>query len=460
MPNSSPLPFDALSKPGYEPESESAGHNLPPIWKILLVDDDAATHVVTGFALEGCQFHQRPLQLLSAYSAAEAAQIIAQTPDIAVILLDVIMEHDQAGLDLVRIIRGNLGNDRVRIVLRSGEARLSLAQTLENYDVTDFVSKTDLTQERLYATVISALRGYQEIIYRIEAEKWRDTALRAELAQKLQAEFQERIGAELRQAQFLQQAILPSPEQMAQISAHYGLKIEAHFEPAFELAGDYWGVQAIDKNYLAILLLDVTGHGVGAALATFYLHSLFSHVVAKLAAHRSDRTVTQENVTAPPDPAQILAELNDGFHQAMPMGTLASGFLLIYDRRSGEFCWSAAAAPAALYLPHQSDKARWLEGGGGLLGAIAAAHFPLYQGSLRQNDRILLYSDALIETRQALEIAAATGEDASAGRLLKIAEDWHQQTTTNLAEFVTLALGDETRPLRDDLTLVFLERVV
>ena len=129
------------------------------------MDDDAATHVVTGFALEGCQFHQRPLHLLSAYSAAEAAQIIAQTPDIAVILLDVIMEHDQAGLDLVRFIRGNLGNDRVRIVLRSGEARLSLEQTLENYDVTDFVSKTDLTHERLYATVISALRGYQEIYF-------------------------------------------------------------------------------------------------------------------------------------------------------------------------------------------------------------------------------------------------------------------------------------------------------
>ena len=190
---------------------------------------------------------------------------------------------------------------------------------------------------------------------RIEAEKWRDTALRAEISQKLQAEFQERIRAELHQAQFLQQAILPSREQMAHISAQYGLKIEAHFEPAFELAGDYWGAQAIDQNYLAILLLDVTGHGVGAALATFYLHSLFSHVVGKLAAHRRDQNAKQDMSTTPPDPAEILAELNDGFHQAMPMGTLASGFLLIYDRRSGEFCWSAAAAPAALYFPHQSD---------------------------------------------------------------------------------------------------------
>ena len=95
-----------------------------------------------------------------------------------------------------------------------------------------------------------------------------------------------------------------------------------------------------------------------------------------------------------------------------------------------------------------------------MLGAIAAAHFPLYQGSLRQNDRILLYSDALIETRQALEIAAATGQDNSATRLLGFAENWHQRANANLAEFVKLALGDETRPLRDDLTLVLLERVV
>ena len=436
------------------PPAADANNLLPKLWKILLVDDDAATHLVTKYAIEGWQFHGRSLALSSAYSAEEARRILAARPDIAVILLDVIMENDMAGLELVRVIRGALQNDRVRIVLRSGETRLSLVHMLENYDVTDFVSKTDLTQERLYATVISALRGYHEILLRSENAKWREAAHQAEFAQKLQAEFHQRIAAELAQAHALQLAILPNNEQISRISAHYGLKISVHFEPAFELAGDYWTLRPIDADHLAIILLDVTGHGIGAALATFYLHAQLTHLLP-------DSTVPSSSSTSPAiNPAQSLASLSALLHKAMPMGTLASGILLIYDRRRGEFSWSSAASPPAISLPQGGASASWLAGdGGGLLGALAESDFPRHVGILKKQDRLLLYSDALVETRQALARAAATGDDTSPQNFLDLVDKWRGTPSANIQSLVALALGDEERPLRDDVTLVLLERI-
>ncbi|MGB2789490.1 MAG: hypothetical protein WBC13_09240, partial [Dokdonella sp.] len=96
--------------------SESEG--TPP-WKVLVVDDEPEIHQVTRLVLGNFRFADRPLQLISAYSSSEAEALLREHADTAVMLLDVVMETDQAGLDLVRIVRERLKNQFVRIVLRT-----------------------------------------------------------------------------------------------------------------------------------------------------------------------------------------------------------------------------------------------------------------------------------------------------------------------------------------------------
>ncbi|WP_246138306.1 response regulator [Nitrospirillum viridazoti] len=93
---------------------------LPP-WPILVVDDDEEVHIMTRLVLSRLTYKGRPLELLTARSAAEAAGILTRRGDIAVALLDIVMETDDAGLVLARRIREEFDNNDVRIVLRTGQ---------------------------------------------------------------------------------------------------------------------------------------------------------------------------------------------------------------------------------------------------------------------------------------------------------------------------------------------------
>ncbi|NLX19371.1 MAG: DUF3369 domain-containing protein, partial [Desulfobulbus sp.] len=94
-----------------------------------------------------------------------ARKILIEHDDIAVILLDVVMETDDAGLQLVRYIREELNNRIVRIVLRTGQpGKAPPAKVILEYDINDYREKTELTLERMLVTVISALRSYNFIV--------------------------------------------------------------------------------------------------------------------------------------------------------------------------------------------------------------------------------------------------------------------------------------------------------
>ena len=81
----------------------------PPPWKVLIVDDDPEVHSVTRFVLQDLRIFGRPLRLLYAYDGKQARALLREHLDIAVALLDVVMETDQAGLELVGHIRDTLG---------------------------------------------------------------------------------------------------------------------------------------------------------------------------------------------------------------------------------------------------------------------------------------------------------------------------------------------------------------
>ena len=140
------------------------GDEGPP-WKILVVDDDAEVHAVTRLALAKLRFAGRGVALLGAHSAKEAARVLASETDIALILLDVVMETDDAGLKLVRRIRDEFANHAVRIILRTGQpGQAPEEDVIVDYDINDYKAKTELTTQKLFTTVIAALRAYAHIM--------------------------------------------------------------------------------------------------------------------------------------------------------------------------------------------------------------------------------------------------------------------------------------------------------
>jgi len=134
-------------------------------WKLLIVDDEEDVHKVTKLVLSDFSFSGRSIELISSYSRAEAEKVLRETPDIAIILLDVVMEEDDAGLKLVKFIRNELGNSLVRIILRTGQpGQAPEAKIVIQYDINDYKSKTELTAEKLITTVVSSLRSYRDIV--------------------------------------------------------------------------------------------------------------------------------------------------------------------------------------------------------------------------------------------------------------------------------------------------------
>jgi DNA-binding NtrC family response regulator len=140
----------------------SGGRCLLPSWKVLVVDDEPSIHQITSLLFNRFEFRQRRVQLYHAYSASEAMQLIQKEKDFAVILLDVVMETEFAGLDLVDYIRLVLKNYLVKIIMRTGQpGNMTAEQVQRDYQVDYFRLKTDLTAENMLLTVKSALSDYQ-----------------------------------------------------------------------------------------------------------------------------------------------------------------------------------------------------------------------------------------------------------------------------------------------------------
>ncbi|CDZ66120.1 Response regulator/GGDEF/EAL domain protein [Neorhizobium galegae bv. orientalis] len=131
---------------------------------ILSVDDDEMFQNSLRLSLSGFTYRGVAPRILMAASAIEAAKLLLETPSIAVLLLDVVMETDDAGLRLVRTIREVLGNSQLRIVLLTGQPGIAPMQSsLETYDIADYWLKTDLTNERLHSILTANLRTFEQI---------------------------------------------------------------------------------------------------------------------------------------------------------------------------------------------------------------------------------------------------------------------------------------------------------
>lgn len=133
-------------------------------WKLLVVDDEPDICALTRLCLRDFRFAERGLDILQAASAYEARKLLAEHRDIAVALVDIVMETDDAGLRLVEHIRKTLDNQLIRIVIRTGQPGAAPERfVIDHYDIDDYKDKTELTTTRLYTTVRTAIKAYSDL---------------------------------------------------------------------------------------------------------------------------------------------------------------------------------------------------------------------------------------------------------------------------------------------------------
>lgn len=155
----------AFGTSGTEPSS------MGTPWKVLVIDDEEDVHGVTRLVLSDFSFDGRGIELLHAHSGAEAMAIFGRETNIAVALVDVVMETDQAGLDVIRYVRETLDNRFVRLILRTGHpGSAPEREVIARYDINDYKAKTELSSLKLYSAMMTALRGYRDIMD-IEAQQ-------------------------------------------------------------------------------------------------------------------------------------------------------------------------------------------------------------------------------------------------------------------------------------------------
>ncbi len=132
-------------------------------WKILVIDDESSIHEITQIVLKDFHFDGKPLLLLHAYSTQDAKKMLTDHTDIALILLDIILETQTAGLDLIHWIRKQANNTLSQIIIRTGNPdHYPEAEMIETYTINDYVEKTNVTAQRLKTLVMGSIRTFRD----------------------------------------------------------------------------------------------------------------------------------------------------------------------------------------------------------------------------------------------------------------------------------------------------------
>lgn len=154
-----------------EDETEAPPQRRHNRWTVLIVDDDEEVHSITTLVLKNFTYEGKGLHFVHAYSAKEAKDLIAQYPETAVILLDVVMERHDSGLEFVEYVRKVQKNLFVRIILRTGQpGQAPEERVIVEYDINDYKEKTELSSQKLFTVMVSSLRTYRDILT-IEANR-------------------------------------------------------------------------------------------------------------------------------------------------------------------------------------------------------------------------------------------------------------------------------------------------
>lgn len=291
--------FDSLFAEEDEPIAKSSQNE--EVWKILLVDDEQDIHSAIRLALDNFSYEGKKIKFFDAYSGEEAQKILQENSDIALILLDVVMETSHAGLDFVKFIRNDLQNHFIRIVLWTGQPGYAPKKdVILSYEINDYKTKTDLTDDNIFTTVLASIRAYNAIM---TIESYRQNLEQKVIERtKTIEEQKKKIVDSISYAEKIQRSILPSKEAISS----YFPKSFIVFKPRDVVSGDFYWLSQASEKVIYIAVADCTGHGVPGAFMSMIGNTLLNEIVASKKVQ---------------SPAAILSQLNTGIIEALTKHT-------------------------------------------------------------------------------------------------------------------------------------------
>ncbi len=291
-----------------EPDDAGADAAQRPPWRVLVVDDDPEIHLITRTILDKVVYEGRPIEVLSAHSAAEADGMVRRTGDIALILLDVVMETEDAGLRLVHTIREEMERRAVRIILRTGQpGEAPEREVIAGYDINDYKAKTELTAQKLYTAVVAALRAYSDLVSLQESRaelaglnasleaRVRERTAELEAANAAKSEFLATMSHEIRTPmtgiQGMVQLLLDTPLDATQ--RDYVETIHYSGEALLTIVNDILDFSKLEAGRLELETVD------------FDLYRLVDSVRDLMRSRADDKGLTLETAVAPDVPRHV-----------------------------------------------------------------------------------------------------------------------------------------------------------
>lgn len=374
--------FDSLFAEEDEQEQESVLSD--EVWKVLIVDDEQDIHSAIKLALNNFVFENKRIQFYDAYSAEQAQEILTANTDIALILLDVVMETSHAGLDFVGYIRNELKNHFIRVILWTGQPGYAPKKdVILQYEINDYKTKTDLTDDTIFTTVLASIRSFNAIMI-IES-------FRQDLEQKviertatIQAQ-QKKITDSIMYAEKIQRSILPAKEVISDVFPNSFVL----YKPKQVVSGDFYWMYKASDHEIYIAAADCTGHGVPGAFMSMIGTTLLNEIV------NSKKIL---------EPSEILKELNKGIIEALTKHSRSEDAqsdgmdisLCRINLDSGVLDISLANHSAMLVRQNELEI---LEGEmasiGGFFSMMRTPDYTQHTISFQSGDRVYLYSDGI-----------------------------------------------------------------
>lgn len=250
--------------------------------------------------------------------------------------------------------------------------------------------------------------------------------------------YRRRVERELAIAKSMQQRLFPSPERCKELSEMFHIDIESYFLTSSELGGDLFGLRPIDRYRLGFYILDVSGHGVGAAIETFKVHQLIEQIWT-------------ESIL----PSDVLRILNSKVSRSFEVGQFLTMLCGVIDLRENKMTYASAAQPPPVLLSPTESRVELAESAGFLLGVDGSATFEDREIAFKPGDSFVSYSDALIETRNSS--GHRCGEFGLRDRLEAWVKD--KDTTSYFDRLVTMFEDEYLSNMNDDLTILMFTRL-
>jgi sigma-B regulation protein RsbU (phosphoserine phosphatase) len=302
--------------------------------------------------------------------------------DFSMVITDWMMPY-MDGLELVNAIRNLSLSKYVYIILLTAKSEKDDIVKGMEAGADDFIVKPfDMSELRV------RLRAGERILTLEQNMARKNEELQAANAQVVANN--QRMKKDLLAAAKIQQSMLPQT-----MPKRPNVNFAWTFQPCDELAGDTLNVFSLDENHVGLYVLDVSSHGIPAALMAVTVSWLLSPIMSQSSLLKFPSQESPGYAITPP--TQVGARLNEQFQMTSQTGQY---FTLLYGVLNTETCqfrYVQAGHPNPIYLSGRKNEAQILEGAGLPIGFVKEANYQEYQVNLKKSDRLVLYSDGVVE---------------------------------------------------------------